>query len=134
MVFFLAKDVNLNYKQANFLVDSTKFSLVHNNFSFFYASCYANITIGYWEEIEIWNDYAFFKFIIFYGRYIDDILLIWSGVSNTLESFLKHCNNNTLGQNFTYVVDSVKLVFLNLELSHEEDVIITRNHWKTYEW
>lgn len=83
---FLLQDPLINPKQANFIVDSTKFCLTHNYFSFdnkFYlqtqgtamganfAPIYANLTMGFLEHLFIWNDNPFSKHIVFIGRYID---------------------------------------------------------------
>lgn len=78
--YFLTKD-----HQGQFIIDSSKFSLEHTYFVFLdefylqrngpamgdsYAPCYANITMGYWEEHYIT------QYIILHGRYIGDILII----------------------------------------------------------
>lgn len=75
--------------QAYFIVDSTHFCLTHNYFSFdnnFYlqtqgtamgvnfAPSYANLTMGLWEHLSIWNNNPFSKYIVYIGRYIDDII------------------------------------------------------------
>lgn len=70
------------------------FCLRHNYFTFLdqlylqlkgtamganFAPGYANLTMGYLEEGYIWANNPFAKHIMFYGRYIDDVLLTWCG-------------------------------------------------------
>lgn len=142
---FLVKDGNVNSRQARFLVEGTKFCLTHNYFTFldqFYLQCkgtamganfapgYANLTMGHWEELNIWSNNPYARHLIFYGRYIDDILIIWDGGPDAFSSFVAHCNNNSMGLSFTHVLDSEELVFLDLTLSHDATTIVTSNHVK----
>lgn len=83
-----------------------------------FAPCCANITMGLWEQLFVWLNNPFLEHIVFYGRYIDDVLLIWAGTNNLFLSFVDHCNANDLGLSFTYVVDPDRF-FLDLELFHE---------------
>lgn len=68
--------------------------------------------------------------IVFFVRYIDDMLLIWGGGPYVFYFFVAHCNANSLGLFFTYVIDPGEIVFLDLVLSHEGDTIINKNHTK----
>lgn len=43
---------------------------------------------------------------------------VWSGNRLDLDYFLHHCNDNNLGLIFTYKVDPLHLVFLNLMLTY----------------
>lgn len=142
---FLCTKSNTNSQQANFLVDSTKFCLEPNYFVFqgkFYlqtkgtamgtsfAPCYANITMGFWKEQFVWYNNPFAKHIVFYGRYIDNVLSIWDGSPDFL-SFVNHCNANDMGPSFTHVIDLDRLVFLDLEQFHDAGSIHTSNHSKS---
>lgn len=49
--------------------------------------------------------------LVFYGRYIDDVLLIWDGGPDVFSSFVAHCNNNTMGLSFTHVLNADELLF-----------------------
>jgi len=46
-----------------------------------YSPSYAGLYLGKWEEDFIFNQesHLFYKYIIWWGRYIDDICLFWSG-------------------------------------------------------
>lgn len=143
--YFLSRSYETNSDQATFIVEGTNFCLRHNYFTFLeefylqlkgtamganFAPGYANLTMGYWEDKYIWADNPFARHIVFYGRYIDDIILIWEGSVDVFSSFVTHCNANALGLSFTHVIDSHELVFLDLVLSHEGDRIISKNHIK----
>lgn len=86
--------------------------------------------MGYWEDLRIWVDNPFSQYIVYYGRYIDDVLLIWGGGLDLFSSFVAYCNGNLLGLYFTYEINQKELVFLDLVLSHDKDTIITSNHNK----
>ncbi|XP_018422194.1 PREDICTED: protocadherin gamma-B1-like [Nanorana parkeri] len=135
---YLSQQTDVHYKQAQFILNSTKFTLEHNYFTFLdnfylqiqgtamganYAPSYANLTMGLWEEFHIWH-------LIFFGRYINYILIIWDGPPDTIQDFVAHCNTNPSGLSFTHVTDQRSLVFLDLELTHSEGKIITKTHFK----
>lgn len=95
-----------------------------------FAPVYANLMMGYWEEGYIWANNPFAEHIVFFGRYIDDILLIWGGGPDVFPSFVAHCNANPSGFSFTHVRDPNELAFLDLVLTHDHSVIVTKNHIK----
>lgn len=143
--YFFTKNGEMNSIQSKFILDSIEFCLRHNYFTFLdqfylqtngtamganFAPVYANLTMGYWEEGHVWANKPFAKHIVFYRRYIDDILLKWSGGLDVFTSFVAHCNANNLGLSFTHVLDPNELVFLDLVLFHDQQAILTRNHTK----
>lgn len=67
--------------------------------------------MGYWEKGHIWANNSFAEHIVFYGRYIDDILLIWDGGPDVFSPFVAHCNADPLGLSFTHVLDPKELFF-----------------------
>lgn len=73
-------------------------------------------------------DNPFSQYIIFFGHYIDDVLLIWTGGPDLFSTFVAYCNDNSLGLSFTHEINQNELVFLDLVLSHDEQTIITSNH------
>lgn len=72
-----------------------------------FAPVYANLTMGYWEEGHIWANNPFAEHLVFYGRYIDNILLIWDGSPDVFYPFVAHCNTKP----FTHVWDPKELLF-----------------------
>lgn len=112
---FLSKDPNMNPRQAQFLIDATGFCLEHNYFVFqdkFYiqkhrtamvdnfAPSYANIVMGYCEERYVWTHNPFARYIVFFGPYIDDVLVTWNGSVELFDSFVTYCNDNIFGSQF----------------------------------
>lgn len=61
------------------------------------------------------------KKIIFFGRYIDDNIIIWDGSKNLVTEFAEHYNNNRFKVSSMYVVDAEKLAFLDLEVGHKNN-------------
>lgn len=105
----LAGDPLINFRQANFIVEATKFCLTHNYFNFngdFYlqqqgtamvtnfAPSYANLAMGFWENQYICNNNPFSTNIVFFGTYIDDLIIIWDGTPELIIPFVKHYNDN----------------------------------------
>lgn len=73
----------------------------------------------------------FFKPIVFFGRYIDDVLIIWRGSVEDVEAFTSYCNHNEFGLKFTHVIDPKSQFFLDLELIYDEGTIVTRDFCKS---
>ncbi|XP_075450781.1 uncharacterized protein LOC142491850 [Ascaphus truei] len=123
---------NLNLAQNTFLLDSVMFLLQHNYFMFdsqFYlqsqgtamgtsfAPSYANLYMGFWESIYIFGDTNPFRDnIIFYRRFIDDLLFIWNGDDDTLHAFFEYLEANTYNLRFTHCYSDSQIDFLDLHL------------------
>lgn len=73
-----------------------------------------NLTMGFGKHLYISNNNPFATHIVFYGHYIDDIVIIWDGPVHTVYAFAQHYNNNTLGLCFTYVQNPDILAFLRV--------------------
>ena len=93
------------------------------------APAYANIFMDYTENV-FFNKY---KRPLFYGRYIDDILMIFQGTEDELKSLLHafdtdrlYCNE--LKINWTYSQKSID--FLDLVISSSRDKIQFSTHQK----
>lgn len=68
--------------------------------------------MGNWER----------HYIVFYNRYIDNIIVTWDGLWESISSFVSYCNANSSNINFTYIADPGFLVFFfsDLVLSTDE--------------
>lgn len=143
--FFLCQDPMLNPRQASFIVEATSLCLTHNYFKFednfflqiqgtamgaHFAPSYANLTMGHWEHQYIWNNNPFFSHIVFYGRYIDDVIIIWDGSASVFSDFVTYCNTNNMGLTFTSVIDQNRLAFLDLKLFWIGKEIHAKNYTK----
>lgn len=142
---FLSQDPYMSHCQAQFILEATKFCLSRNYLNFNdqlflqipgtamganFAPSYANQAMGLWETQYVWRKNQFSKNLIFFGCYIDDILIIWDGPNESTTEFVAHCNNNPHGLSFTYVTDPHKLAFLGLELYHTGDTIQAKKYFK----
>ena len=79
------------------------------------APNYANLFLGYLEENNILNTH-YQKFIKFYLRFLDDILILWKGSRPTLTAFLKYINKIHPRIKFTYTSSETEIDFLDTTL------------------
>lgn len=73
--------------------------------------------MAWWEKDFIFDvSNPFYGSIIWYGRYIDDLIIIWGSGVAAIPDFLTYLNFNQLGLNFTvdYNVDSINFLDLCL--------------------
>ncbi|XP_056406730.1 uncharacterized protein LOC130298192 [Hyla sarda] len=54
--------------------------------------------------------------VLFWARYIDDVLMIWQGTTDELESFMRQLNHNTKNIKVTYSYDYTSIPFLDVTL------------------
>lgn len=64
-----------------------------------YAPSVANIVLNKWELENIYH--IPIKALMYYRRYIDDVILLWDGPLVELETFLTCLNDNQYGIKFT---------------------------------
>ncbi|MEE6515787.1 hypothetical protein FKM82_024830 [Ascaphus truei] len=70
--------------------------------------------------------------LVYYGRFIDDIIIIWDGEESDLFDILSSFSNNSFGLKFTFDINNLSTVFLDLALSIDTDFnIITTTHFKS---
>ena len=88
-----------------------------------FAPSYACLTMGLWEEKFIYNSQnnAFLHKIALWRRYIDDVLLVWTGTKDELNAFLTYANSTTNYLSFTMEHDTNKIDFLDLTIFKGED-------------
>lgn len=65
-----------------------------------------------------------------YKRFIDDILIIWKGNKESLEEFLTRLNQNDRNITLTWQIDAKQIQFLDLEISIDNNQLITKTHFK----
>ncbi|XP_040212777.1 uncharacterized protein LOC120943503 [Rana temporaria] len=135
----------MSHGQATFILDCARYCLTHNYFSFDdqyylqvqgtamgakFAPSYANLAMGLWENRHICQNNPYLKHLIFYERFINDIIIIWDGAGDVIDDLVSHCNNNPYGLSFTSVTDRDKLAFLDLDLYHINNEIHAKNYFK----
>lgn len=86
-----------------------------------YSPSYAGLYLGKWEEDFVLNqeNNAFHKFIIWWGRYIDDKCLFWSGSETELIEF--HGYLNSINPNIKLSLEYSKLCINFLDLTISKD-------------
>ncbi|XP_056416174.1 immunoglobulin superfamily member 3 [Hyla sarda] len=129
---------SIHFKTHNeFVIDLLTFVLTHNYFlfddTFFFqtqgtamgSTCapnYANLFLGWWESEFVFSDdfEHYTSHIIFWGRFIDDVLILWDGGSTLFTSFLEALNHNDIGMHFTSEFGGRLINFLDLTIMIDE--------------
>ncbi|XP_056397544.1 uncharacterized protein LOC130292572 [Hyla sarda] len=90
------------------------------------APTYANLLLGWWEEVFVFGEsgFEFFQHISFWGRYIDDVAVIWTGTQLGFEEFVSTLNQNPIGLKFTFEIHRDSLVFLDVLLKRGETSLV----------
>ncbi|XP_026098621.1 uncharacterized protein LOC113069710 [Carassius auratus] len=122
---------------SDFIVQLTEWTLKNNIFLFqdilyrqekgtamgaCFAPNYANLFLGLWEERYIFSHVNPFKDkILWWGRYIDDVILMFSGSEKELVDF--HVYVNSLNENlkFSLDYDLHTINFLDLRISKDNE-------------
>lgn len=69
-------------------------------------------------ENNIFNNSNFTHYFKYYYRYVDDVICLWSGDVNSLDSFMIYLNSVNNNIKFTYELQSEnKLNFLDLQIN-----------------
>lgn len=142
--FYLEAGENLGSGQAQFIMECLNFALQHNYFWFngsFYlqtkgvamgakfAPSMANLFVGWWEVRFIYNVPR--PMLPIWKRYIDDVLMVWTGTRETLEEFLVYINDNDWNLVYTSEVSQDTVHFLDLQLRIQGDRINTSTYFKS---
>lgn len=73
--------------------------------------------MSYWEEVCLYaanNPHS--DFIVCYGRYIDDLFLVWNSDCSLLPVFLQYLNTNIYNLTFTLTYHKDQINFLDVTL------------------
>ncbi|CAI9595210.1 unnamed protein product, partial [Staurois parvus] len=94
-----------------------------------FAPSLANLFMARWEEDLIYS--RDWPQLIFYRRYIDDILLLWEGDEFTLLNFFTTTLNfNELNIKLSFQYDYFTISFLDLTLFNTGNTISTKSYFK----
>ncbi|KAJ1127339.1 hypothetical protein NDU88_005742 [Pleurodeles waltl] len=135
------------YDHRRMLLDLTRLVLENNVFLHdgrWYRQCqgvamgakfspsYANLYMGQFEKKHLWSNCPLnlTEHILYWGRYIDDILAIWTGNVSDLNILIEHLNTNDFNLVFTHKVDTTKIEFLDLLLYITDNKIMSRLYRK----
>lgn len=88
------------------------------------------IFMAYWMDLYIWAEHPYSHHLVYYGKYNDNVIDIWQDDTNRIKDFLQYCNNS-FGIHFKSVANPNDLLFLDLELFHDQDsTICSQTHFK----
>lgn len=93
-----------------------------------YAPSVANLFMDLWEEQYIFSKNI--PQIKMYKRYIDDVIILWNGTTDSLTKFLDNLNNNKYGITFTGKWSPDKIDYLDLEIFKTGEKLLTRTFFK----
>lgn len=96
-----------------------------------FAPSFANLYKGNIETEFITTDQPWHSKIITYKRYIDDLIFICDGLVSEFKEFTKYYNDNNWGLKFSADICPISLNYLDITLSHQEGIIITKNDFKS---
>ncbi|XP_073518019.1 uncharacterized protein [Phyllobates terribilis] len=146
VLHFLNNTSGGNRLHDSFIVDLLKFILTHNYFVFdhvFYrqasgtamgarcAPAFANLFLGWWEDTHVYPlreyNYGVFKWF----RFIDDILIIWTGTEAEAIDFVDRLNVNDFNIHLTHCISSSVVYFLDLEIRIVGGSLVTKLYRKS---
>lgn len=84
-----------------------------------YRPSLANLFLGLWEECFIYSCENRYKDMKFYGRYIDDLLLIFSGTEQELILFHNYLNKTNKKLKLCIQCDLTQIDFLDLTIKKD---------------
>ncbi|XP_069821233.1 uncharacterized protein [Dendropsophus ebraccatus] len=87
------------------------------------APTYANLLLGWWEDTMVFGEkfISFHPNIMYWGRFIDDIMIIWTGTRTLFKEFVHSLNENEIGLKFTCEIQETTLCFLDVNIHLEQD-------------
>ncbi|CAJ0943929.1 unnamed protein product [Ranitomeya imitator] len=88
------------------------------------APPYANIFMDQFEITFVYSHPSFISFASYWRRYIDDIFLIWTGDSETLEAFHDDLNSSLEGLTFSISSSTSSMNFLDTLFSVSSDRVL----------
>ena len=65
-----------------------------------------------------------------YRRYIDDLIILWDGTEDSLETFIEELNNNRFGITFTGSWHNQSVDYLDLQIFKHNGELCTRTFFK----
>lgn len=92
----------------------------------------ANIYMSWWENQYLYSmSNTSFSSILWFSRYIDDLLFVIRNGENLIPEFTEFLNSNCLGLSFTVTSHTSKVSFLDLSLFiNESNLVATRTFRK----
>lgn len=145
--WFLEVYSDYDIELQDMLCVTTEYLLSHNFFMFDstlylqkvgasmgakFSPSIANIYMGWWENKFLFSETnPLCQSIKWYGRYIDDLLLVAVADVTAVSRFSDFLNCNPLNLKFTVEHDKFKINFLDVTLLIKEDKIVSESFRKT---
>ncbi|XP_077105060.1 uncharacterized protein LOC143759233 isoform X2 [Ranitomeya variabilis] len=85
------------------------------------APSYANLFLGWWEELVVYQHVMFSSKIAIWRRYIDDVLFLWTGTLEECKKFVADLNTNSLNIHLTSTISESTVDFLDIKLTIKEN-------------
>lgn len=79
-----------------------------------FAPNIANLFMALWEDRHIFNTHR--SILLFYHRYIDDLILIWVSPKHTVEEFLSYLNQDNNNIKCYFQVSDTSIHFLDVTI------------------
>lgn len=133
LIWFLDTYSSYSITLKDFLISTVMYLLKHNYFMFdntFYlqisgasmgakfSPSFANIFMAWWEKQYVFSESnPYLDSFVWYGRYIDDVIIVWRSDVSAIPNLLFYFNNNNFGLKFTMEHNSVTIPFLDLLIS-----------------
>ena len=129
---FIMECVDLALTKNFFQYEDSFYLQVHGtSMGSTFAPSVAGLYVHHLETCKILSDVnPYLTQIKLWKRYIDDVLMIWSGTEEDARKFLAWLNNQDAYLKFTSCLDKSNLVFLDLNLSVSQGMIKTDTHFK----
>ncbi|XP_071995609.1 uncharacterized protein [Engystomops pustulosus] len=89
------------------------------------APSYANLFLGWWEELHVYPSSPFQQHVIGWHRFIDDILFFWTGTLDECQQFIEHLNVNPWHICLTSHLSLLSADFLDLRIRVDNGRILT---------
>lgn len=97
-----------------------------------FSPAYANLFMGWLEEVMIWGPGGchWNEHILYWGHFIDDCFMIWTGSGVELQGFCGYLNDNDVNIRLTTHFSTTSVVFLDVELYIKDNQIHSRMYRK----
>ena len=84
---------------------------------------YANVFMSYWESVCIYNlsSSPLLKHVIYWKRYIDDVLMVFDGTESELMDFRDYINSTHPTLKFSMEYSPMQIDFLDMRISINEN-------------
>lgn len=144
---FLSEQTDHTRDFCNFVLLLLQYILTHNIFTFMgqlylqiqgvamgtaCAPNYANLYLGHWERqlFQCEKLQPFLSYILCWHRFIDDVLVIWTGSGSELQEFMSLLNDNLFNLRFTFTAHQQQISFLDLTIQITPDLTLSTDLYR----